>query len=241
MLVCITNSKGGVGKSTLAVHIAVGLFDRGAKVALLDCDQQRSSSTWIAEVEPQITIETADTPQEVALKAQNLSRSHDFIVGDAPAGLDERSRALLVLADLAVVPINPSILDLRSVLLASTALKEAQAINNGRPEARLVLNRMRTWDLISRQLEQVAPTLGLSVAKSKIRDLRAYRDAALQGSVVTRLKTDRSGAAADMTSLLVELFTDKLVFLEPPSAELSPEKENPLENEQPYERKKIAQ
>ncbi|QEG36260.1 MinD/ParA/CobQ/CobA-like protein [Bythopirellula goksoeyrii] len=49
MLIAFANSKGGVGKSTLAVHLAVLLFDLGKTVALLDTDKQRSSSTWIAE------------------------------------------------------------------------------------------------------------------------------------------------------------------------------------------------
>ena len=99
---------------------------------------------------------------------------------------------------------------------------------------------MKTWDLISRQLEQVPPTLGLSVAKSTIRDLSAYRDAPLQGTAVTRLKTDRSGAAADITRLFVELLTDKLAFLESTPVELPSNKENKLEERNPYGRKKIA-
>ena len=53
MIVC-ANSKGGVGKSTLATHLAVWLFDQGFQTALLDTDKQRSSSQWIAEAEPQI-------------------------------------------------------------------------------------------------------------------------------------------------------------------------------------------
>lgn len=65
MMVVFANSKGGVGKSTLAVHLAVWLFDRGAKVALLDADRQLSASQWVAEVEPKITVSTANTAEEV--------------------------------------------------------------------------------------------------------------------------------------------------------------------------------
>ena len=39
MFIAVVNEKGGVGKSTLAVHLATWLFDRGAKVALIDCPQ----------------------------------------------------------------------------------------------------------------------------------------------------------------------------------------------------------
>src|SRR5690349_3222338 len=108
MIVC-ANSKGGVGKSTLATHLAVWLHDRGFRTALLDTDKQRSSSQWMAEVEPKITIGVADTPDDCLSIAQGLLQGHDFLIGDAPGGLEDLSRTLLILADLAIFPISPSI------------------------------------------------------------------------------------------------------------------------------------
>src|SRR5215470_15943874 len=98
--IVFANTKGGVGKSTLAVHLAVWLHDKGAAVALLDTDKQRSSSQWIAEAEPRVTVRTAATPEECLSEVQKLARSHDFVVGDGPGGLDDVSRTLLILADL---------------------------------------------------------------------------------------------------------------------------------------------
>jgi chromosome partitioning protein len=205
----------------LAVHLAVWLFDRGKSVALLDVDKQRSSSHWASEAEPRITIRTADDPDEVVSIAQNLRESHDLVVADAPGGLEELSRTVLILADLAAFPISPSILDLRSVAGATKVLKYAQSINGGRPEGRLVLNKMRKRDRISRELQDAAPTLGLTVARSTIRDLQPYRDAAQQGTVVTRMGARGQEAAQDITQLFVELLTDKLRFVEPvPKADL---------------------
>jgi chromosome partitioning protein len=205
MKIVFTNSKGGVGKSTLAVHLAVWLHDRGAKVALLDLDKQRSSSQWIAQVEPQITVRTSDTPENCLSELQNLARCHDFVVGDGPAGLDDVSRTLLILADLALLPITPSILDLRSVEQASSILRYAQEINDGRPMGRLLLNKMRTRDRISKELVTAAPNLGMNVTKNVIRDLQAYRDAAQQGTVVTRMARKGKHAAEEIEKLFKEL------------------------------------
>lgn len=204
MIVC-ANSKGGVGKSTLATHLAVWLFDRGFQTALLDTDKQRSSSQWIAEVEPKIAVRVADTPEECLLKVQELVQSHDFVVGDAPGGLEDRSRTLLILADLAIFPISPSILDVRSVAGATKVLRYAQGINGGKPEGRLVLNKMKTRDTISQELRDNAPKLGLQVATSVIRDLQAYRDVAQQGTVVGRFGRKGLQAAADINALFTEL------------------------------------
>jgi chromosome partitioning protein len=214
VLIAFANSKGGVGKSTLSVHLAVWLYDRGNCVALLDTDKQRSSSTWMAEAEPQLAIRTASSHEEVASSVQELSETHDFIVADAPGGLEELSRTVLILADVAVFPVLPSILDLRSVAEATKLLQFAQSINGGRPEGRLILNRLRKRDRISRELTEAAPALGLTVARTTIRDLQAYRNAAQQGTVVTRMGARERDAAAEVTQLFVELMTDKLVFVE---------------------------
>jgi chromosome partitioning protein len=205
MIIVFANTKGGVGKSTLAVHMAVWLHDRGAKVALVDCDKQRSSSQWIAQAEPAITLTIANTPEEVASVVRALRGTHDFVIGDGPGGLDDLSRTLLILADLAIFPISPSILDLRSVSQATEVLKYAHSINEGRPVGRLVLNRMRKRDVISRELRAAAPKLGLAVAPHVVRDLQVYRDAAQQGTVVTRMKSRARDAAAEIHELYADL------------------------------------
>src|SRR5713226_5228553 len=79
--IVFANTKGGVGKSTLAVHLAVWLHDQGTKVALLDTDKQRSSSHWIGEAEPLVTVRTAATPEECLLRASKLSQKSRFCRG----------------------------------------------------------------------------------------------------------------------------------------------------------------
>jgi chromosome partitioning protein len=209
MIVC-ANSKGGVGKSTIATHLAVWLHDKGFKTALLDTDKQRSSSRWMIEAEPKITVGVADTPEECLANAQELSASHDFVVGDAPGGLEDLSRTLLILADLAIFPISPSILDVRSVAGATSVLRYAQGINGGKPDGRLVLNKIKTRSTISRELREAAPSLGLQVAGNVIRDLQIYCDAAQQGTVVSRFGRKGMQAAAEIDALFTELVGDQM-------------------------------
>lgn len=211
MLIAFANTKGGVGKSTLAVHLAVWLHDQGFSTALLDTDKQRSSSNWVAEAEPNITIAVADTPDECLAQARGLSQSHDFVVADGAAGIDDLSRTLLLLADLALLPISPSILDLRSVQQATSILRFAQELNHGKPEGRLLLNKMRTRETISRELRTAAAGLGITVAETMIRDLQAYRDAAQQGTTVTRMSRRAEQAAAEVRRLFDELLCETIM------------------------------
>lgn len=205
MIVC-ANSKGGVGKSTIAAHLAVWLYDQGFKTALLDADKQRSSSVWIAEAEPNITVRTASKPEECLAVAQELHQSHDFLIGDAPGGLEDLSRTLLILADVAVFPISPSVLDLRSVAEATEVLRYAQMLREGQPEGILILNKMKSRGRTSKQLVEEAPKLGLRVAQNFIRLLEAYIDAPQQGTVASRLGRAGKDAAAEIEKLFKELF-----------------------------------
>ncbi|MDV6032461.1 MAG: ParA family protein [Phycisphaera sp. RhM] len=206
MMVALANSKGGVGKSTLAVHIAVWLQDHGVRVALLDADKQQSSSLWLKDVDPGVTVRVATTPEECLDAAVELAESHDIVIGDGPAGLDEISRTLLLVANLALIPVGPSILDVRSVQDAIQVFRYAQRISPKHLEGALVLNKVGKRDRISRELICSLPQLGLGAAVSTIRNLTAFRDAAQQGTVVGRLgKTGRS-AADDLDKFCVELF-----------------------------------
>ena len=205
MLITFCNTKGGVGKSTLAVHTAVWLFDQGYSFALLDADKQLSSSQWMQEAEPGIPVATANDPDDCLQKAGELLGKYDIVVGDGPGGLDDVSRTLLLLADLAIFPISPSILDLRSVAQATQILKYAQGINRGKPEGRLVLNKLRSRDTISRELQAAAPSLGLQVTEASIRDLQAFRDCVQQGTVVGRLGKKAAEAAKDVEAFCREI------------------------------------
>ena len=65
MIITIANSKGGVGKSTLAVHLAAWLHEQGCKVTLADCDTQQSSSEWIREAVPGVKAVRLDNPDVI--------------------------------------------------------------------------------------------------------------------------------------------------------------------------------
>lgn len=201
----MVNTKGGVGKSTLAVHLAVWFRDQGASVGLIDGDPQQSSSQWMREACPEVAVANAITPEEAAEISRRFLLSFDFVIADGPAGLDELSRTLLLVADLALFPITPSILDVRSVAQATSILRYARSINANRPAAKLVLNKLRTRDRISSELLTSTSDLGLEATQATLRDLQAYRDAAQQGTVVSRLGRRGRQAADEMNVLGQEI------------------------------------
>ena len=61
MIIAIANTKGGVGKTTLAVHLAAWLHEKGYSVILADCDTQRSASEWVRQAAPGIRAISSTT------------------------------------------------------------------------------------------------------------------------------------------------------------------------------------
>src|SRR5881392_4247478 len=100
MIIVVANSKGGVGKSTLAVHLAAWLFEQGHSVTLADCDTQHSSSEWSAEAVPGVKAVRLAEPDEILDRLPVLGQQSQYVIADGPGSNTEVSRALLLRADL---------------------------------------------------------------------------------------------------------------------------------------------
>lgn len=205
MIVALANSKGGVGKSTLAVHLAAWLHDRAESVALVDADHQRSSSLWAREAEPGISAVSFDSPDEVIKQTKQLAKAHQHIVIDGPAGLDEITRAMLLAADIALIPCGPSLLDVRAASLAVQVLETAQLVREGKPTALFVCNKVQPNTRLSRELLETAHTFGIQVAKTAIHFRQVYADAVSQRTVVSRTGWRAKEATAEIDQLFQEV------------------------------------
>lgn len=115
MIIAIANSKGGVGKSTVAVHLAAWLQRQGHRVLLADCDTQQSSSQWVREAAPTVKAMCLKDPDTIISELPALRETTDYIVADGPGSLAEMSRALLLVADKAIVPCKASMLEVRAL------------------------------------------------------------------------------------------------------------------------------
>jgi chromosome partitioning protein len=205
MIYATANSKGGVGKSTVAVHLAVWLMDRGESVALIDADHQNSSSQWATEAEARLHVLSLDSPEAVIKETKALSRKYPQIVIDGPAGLDEITRAMLLVADRALIPCGPSLLDVRAASLAVQVLETAQLVRDGKPSAWFICNKVQPNTRLSRELLEAAHTFGIPVARTAVHLRQVYADAVTQKSVVWRMGWRGKEAAQELTHLFQEV------------------------------------
>ena len=135
------NTQRGVGKSTTAVHLSRWLEKRRKRVILVDADAQESSSHWLDNRESNIDYFAFTDPNKILNNIPKLAEKTDFLIVDAPAGMTETTRAILLRADLAVCPCQPTTVDTDSTEQTLQLIKQAQSLRDGKPYALLVLSK----------------------------------------------------------------------------------------------------
>lgn len=208
MIITIANSKGGVGKSTLAVHLAAWLHEQGCRVTLADCDTQQSSSEWIREAVPEVKAVRLDNPDIILNELPGLAQDADFVVADGPGSQTETSRALLLRADLAIVPCKASMLEVRALAKATEVLRQAQDIRGGVPEAIIVLSMIGLHYRLTKDMKDAAAALSLPLATNAMILRQIYADAPGQGAVVWNMGSRARDAAREVDELFREILPD---------------------------------
>jgi chromosome partitioning protein len=142
------NLKGGTGKTTIAVNLACALADRDLKLCVLDVDPQASACAWAGRgrlpvrVEPVPSIQVTGSSRWLS-RAAELAQGVDILVIDLPPLIVSAMASTTMIADLMLVPITPSALDVaptERVLRTIRIARETRHAN--RPKALLVPNRV---------------------------------------------------------------------------------------------------
>jgi chromosome partitioning protein len=208
MIIAVVNSKGGVGKSTLAGSMAAWLHELGHTVVLADCDSQNSSSEWIAEAAPQVKIARYESADEVLDGLPQLRKSADYVVCDGPGSQTETSRALLLWADLAVIPCKASMFEARALAKNTAFVRQAQTIRKGAPVAVAVLSMVGKDFRLTKDMRDAADALKLPLAATHITLRQAYADAPGQSTLVWKMGYREKEAAKEIDTLFRELLPE---------------------------------
>ncbi|AKJ27992.1 ParA family protein [Caldimonas brevitalea] len=176
-VIVVANPKGGVGKSTLATHVAAYFAHQGHQVMLGDVDRQQSSRTWLSLRPSQaVPILGWEVRQQTRLTPP---KGTTHAVLDTPAGLHgKRLDHVMQLADRILVPLQPSIFDIyatRAFLDEVLAHRKSSRVPVG-----LVGMRVREGTIAADQLKAFVATLEVPVV-AYLRDTQHYIQLAAHG------------------------------------------------------------
>ena len=197
MIVALLNQKGGVGKTTLALHLAGAWAAQGLRVLVIDADPQGSALDWSEqrgrERMPRLFGVLGLARETLHRELSEIARDADHVVVDGPPRVTGIARSALLAADVVLVPATPSPFDGWASGEMLRLLGEARIF---RPEliARFVLNRCAARTVIAREIGNELADSDPPVLASRIGQRVAFADAARTGRLVWEL--DKANPAA---------------------------------------------
>lgn len=192
------HSKGGVGKSSLAIFTARDLQLRGLDVCILDTDRQSTSQNWRAsggeDLLPVFGVEKASNLESTV---KELGDAFDVAAIDGGAHLQEMHAAIIKASDLVLIPIQPSPGDIWPAETIVDLIKTRQQVA-GSPKAAFVINRRKHGTRLGKATEKTLTEFDLPVWEGTI-DRVAYAEALGKGISVVESSDEK--AAAEIESI----------------------------------------
>ncbi len=191
--VAIAQQKGGAGKTTIAVQLGIAWALQGFRVALLDVDPQGSMMAWYGLRKQAGLAATvfADDVQgwKLSTAIDRLKNDHDILLIDTPPHAETDARVAVRAANLILVPLQPSPMD----LWATKATLDLARHEKSR--ALLVLNRVPSRGKLTELIRAQVDADGLPVAQTALGNRSAFAASMLEGKAV--VETQPKGAAAE--------------------------------------------
>jgi len=205
-VIALVGNKGGAGKTTLCVNLAAALSGRGPTI-ILDADPQRSSLQWRDLADSDRAVRVIDAVDDVSGTVAASRGDHAYIVIDCPPSVHAvQTGQVLALCDLALIPVQPSPLDIWATVHIEEKVDEARQANPGL-RAMLLINQLEPRTRLSQLMRQALAELSLPVARTAISRRMAYRSSVLEGRTVIDLGMRGSEAADEIRQLIEEVVT----------------------------------
>ena len=204
MIYAFLNQKGGVGKTTLSLHVASALARSHQRVLLIDADPQQSAMKWSTVRSGPVDFVVIGMAKATLHKEiVSLGANYDHVVIDGPPRVTELARSIIIASDVVVIPVQPSPFDVWAAAETVDLIKEAR-IYKDNLRAVIAINRKIVNTAIGRDVREALASLEVPILDADVSQRVGFAEAVAGGQTV--LDTDPDGTAArEVISLVREL------------------------------------
>lgn len=198
--ICLLAQKGGTGKTTLCLHLAVLANELGRDAVILDIDPQGSSSSWRRRRQLESPVVERCTAEDLEQKLSDLAaQGRDLVLLDTAPHSSHDAATAVTLADLVLIASRPAILDLEAIGESVKIVKRQDA------RGAVVLNACPPPNIfgetaIVREAREAVAGYGLPVSPVGVSQRAAFSHALIDGHAVTEFES-KGKAAAEIRSL----------------------------------------
>ncbi|MBD1895539.1 ParA family partition ATPase [Coleofasciculus sp. FACHB-129] len=209
-IIAVVNQKGGSGKTTISMQLAGSLARRENKILVVDADPQGTATRWAASAEdetpfPASVVGLSAANAKVHREVKKFINDYDCIIIDCPPAADSPvPQSALLIADLALVPLIPSPLDMWAAVGIRQVIVNVSIINESL-QARLVMNQCQPNTTLAQESLEVLPEFGIELTKSYLGHRQVYRQSAVFGQTVHNFGSKASAAIEEIESLTDEV------------------------------------
>lgn len=184
-VVAIVNQKGGTGKTTLATNLAWVLAEKG-EVLLLDADPQASTQNWAAgdDLAPEALTVQGTGSRDLPRLVRSIVTDYDWVIIDGPPGITKTSADAVRVADVVLIPAQPSPLDVWAAADVVAAVQARQKSAKGLPKAAFVITMTQPRTRLGRQIDDALKEMGIPVLQARTTRRVAYPNAINDGNSV---------------------------------------------------------
>lgn len=214
MIVTVGNTKGGVGKTTLAVNLVITRAAHGRDVLLVDGDEQRTALTFT-----ELRAELLGSPGYTAValagaairtQVRQLAPKYDDVVIDVGGRNTGSLRAALIVSDSLLIPMQPRSFDLWAIDQMGELVSEARELNPNL-HVLLVINAADAQGTDNQEaIQALQDAPGMIVLPTKIGRRKAFPNAAAAGRSVIEQGKDKDGkAVAELLALVHSVYANE--------------------------------
>ena len=182
-IIAVCNQKGGCGKTTICVNLAQAFANLGQRVLVLDMDPQASALDWAWDA----TAFDVSAPVDGHIRAPTVARmrtQYDLALIDCPPQYAEPSAEAIRIADLVLVPVQPSQLDVWATTAIVDLIKARQQVGEGKPRAAFIMSRLVPRTKLSERLRETLAQQDFPTLASSTTQRVAYAEATQSGQTV---------------------------------------------------------